>query len=401
MTMILLIICVILCHNSAASTDTAAGNDVNGGFSVKLIHRNSPNSPFYTHNKTPSKSLTKTIFFKRPMLYPNSPQSEIRHENGEYLLKLSIGNPPVDVYDIADTGSDLLWTQCVPCEGCYKQIDPKFDPKKSSTFSDLPCAAQECQFIPTSCSPQNLCSYDYEYGDDSVTKGVLAKETITFRSTSGESISLKNTVFGCGHNNTGTSSENDMGIFGLRRGPISLVSRLGSLLGGRKFSYCLAPFHTDPSIESNITFGKGIEVLGEGVVSTPLVLQDNLPFYHVTVKGISGKVSKGNMYLDSGTPTTYISTDLYDPLVAELKKQIPTKPVEDDPNLGTQLCYKSKTNLRGPILTEGVFCFTMTNDTSDGRIYGNFARSNFLTGFDLETRMVSFKPSDCTKEKLP
>lgn len=108
--------------------------------------------------------------------------------------------------------------------------------------------------------------------------------------------------------------------------------------------------------------------------------------------------------------------------MAELKKQIPMKPVEDDPNLGTQLFYKSKINLRlrGPILTlhsEGdadarltptqtfipprdwVFCFAMTN--SDGSIYGNFAQSNFLIGFDLETRMVSFKPSDCTKEKLP
>ncbi|CAB4285640.1 unnamed protein product [Prunus armeniaca] len=225
-----------------------------------------------------------------------------------------------------------------------------------------------------------------------------------------------------------------MEFSGLGGGPYHLfLNQLGSLLGGRKFSYCLAPFHTDPSIECNITFRKGSEVLGEGVVSTPLVLQDNLPFYHVTVKGISvggkflpfdssGKASKGNMYLDSGTPTTYISTDLYDRLVAELKKQIPMKPVEDDPNFGTQLFYKSKTNLRGPILTvhfegdadvrltptqtfipprDGVFCFAMTNDTSDGSIYGNFAQSNFLIGFDLETRMVSFKPSDCTKEKLP
>ncbi|CAB4285641.1 unnamed protein product [Prunus armeniaca] len=41
----------------------------------------------------------------------------------------------------------------------------------------LPCAVQECQCIPTSCSPRNLCSYDYEYEDDSVTEGVLAKET--------------------------------------------------------------------------------------------------------------------------------------------------------------------------------------------------------------------------------
>ncbi|PQQ05634.1 aspartic proteinase CDR1-like [Prunus yedoensis var. nudiflora] len=131
------------------------------------------------------------------------------------------------------------------------------------------------------------------------------------------------------------------------------ISRLGSLLGGRKFSYCLAPFHTDPSIESNITFGKGSEVLGEDVVSTPLVLQDNLPFYHVTVKGISvrGKFlpfdSSGESFKRQHVPglrhtNNIYSTNLYDPLVAELKKQIPTKPVEDDPNLGTQLCYKAK-----------------------------------------------------------
>ncbi|KAI5326633.1 hypothetical protein L3X38_035707 [Prunus dulcis] len=292
----ILIICLILCLNSA----TAAGNDVNGGFSIKLIHRNSPNSPFYTHNKTPSKSLTRTIFFKKPMLYPNSPQSEIRPENGEYLLKLSIGNPPVDVYGIADTGSDLLWPQCVPCEACYKHIYPKFDPKMSSTCSGLPFAAQECQFIPTSCSLQNLCCYDYEYEDDSVTKGAVDT----------------------GHNNTGTLIEIDTGIFGLEEGPISLVSQLGSLLRGRKF-YCLAPFHTDPSIESNIA-----SLLGKG------------KFQKATCT-----------WTQAHQQTTYKSTDLYDRLVAELKKQIPMKPVEDDPNLGTQLFYKSKTNLRGPILT--------------------------------------------------
>ncbi|VVA12913.1 PREDICTED: aspartic [Prunus dulcis] len=243
------------------------------------------------------------------MLYPNSPQSEIRPENGEYLLKLSIGNPPVDVYGIADTGSDLLWPQCVPCEACFKHIYPKFDPKMSSTCSGLPFAAQECQFIPTSCSLQNLCCYDYEYEDDSVTKGAVDT----------------------GHNNTGTLIEIDTGIFGLEEGPISLVSQLGSLLRGRK-CYCLAPFHTDPSIESNIT-----SLLGK-------VVKESFKRQHVP-----GLRHTNKQHINP--PTTYKSTDLYDRLVAELKKQIPMKPVEDDPNLGTQLFYKSKTNLRGPILT--------------------------------------------------
>lgn len=64
----------------------------------------------------------------------------------------------------------------------------------------------------------------------------------------------------------------------------------------------------------------------------------------------SGKVSRGNMVVDSGTPPTLLPEDFYDRLVAEVREKIPTAPIEDDPSLRTQLCYKSKTNLRGPIL---------------------------------------------------
>ncbi|XP_024188024.1 aspartic proteinase CDR1 [Rosa chinensis] len=392
---------------------TAASN---GGFSVQLVHRNSPKSPFYNHNKTPMMS--------------KKPQSRVQANNGQYLMKLSLGNPLFDVYGIADTGSDLLWAQCVPCEGCYKQIKPKFDPKKSSTYSDLPCGAQECSLVPNSCSTENVCSYHYEYGDGSVTRGVLAKETISLESTSEKgTVALKGIAFGCGHNNTGVFNQDDMGLIGLGGGPISFISQVAPLVGGKKFSYCLVPFHTDPSIESKMSFGKGSEVLGNGVVTVPLVPKDDT-FYFVTVEGFSvgdkflpfdssGKVEKGNIFLDSGTPPTYIPTDLYDRLAAELRKQIPMAPIEDDPDLGNQLCYRTKTNLKGPILTvhfEGganikltptqtfippkdeVFCFAMIGDNSGVNIYGNFAQTNFLIGIDLETKVVSFKPNDCTKD---
>ncbi|CAL9003615.1 unnamed protein product [Prunus brigantina] len=320
-------------------------------------------------------------------------------------MKLSIGNPPLDVYGIADTGSDLVWTQCVPCHGCYKQINA----------NELPCDAQECHAIGTgTCSPQHTCNYTYGYGGAELTQGVLAKETITITSTSGEATSLKDIVFGCGHNNTGTFNENEMGIVGLGGGPLSLVSQLGPLVGGKKFSFCLMPFHTDPSVESKISFGEA---------------KDKSPYF-VTVEGISvgdklvpfsssGNVSKGNMFMDTGTPPTLIPQDFYDRLVAEVKSQIPMTPVENDPSLGFQLCYKSKTNLKGPILTihfqgdadvrllpkqtfipprEEVFCFAMQNVTSDGGVYGNFAQSDFFISYDLESSVVFFKPTDCTKE---
>ncbi len=379
----------------------------NGGFSVELIRLDSPNSPFY-----------------------NSLQSQVTAYKGHHLMKVSIGTPPVDIYGIADTGSDLLWTQCVPCEGCYNQINPMFNPQTSSTYSDISCQSEQCHLIDTGiCSPQNLCNYTYGYGSGGLTQGVMAKEKVTITSTSGQPISL-DIVFGCGHSNTGTFSDHEMGIIGLGGGSVSFISQIGSQLGSKRFSQCLLPFVTDPSIASKISFGNDTEVLGQDVVSTPLVSKDDKTPYFVTLEGISvgdtyvpfkssGMVSKGNMFLDSGTPPILLPQDFYDRLVVEVQNQISLEPIKGDPDLGTQLCYRTQTNLDGPILTvhfesaqvklmpihtfipapkDGVFCFGIVSSGSDGGIYGSFAQGNFLIGFDRETMKVSFKPTDCSKQ---
>ncbi|PQQ05630.1 aspartic proteinase CDR1-like [Prunus yedoensis var. nudiflora] len=278
----------LVCHSSLAS------NVHGGGFSVELIRRNSPNSPFYNYNKAPSRSLCRR--FRRLMepSNPNTPQSEVRRDyDGEHLMKLSIGTPPVDIYGVADTGSTLIWTQCEPCLDCYKQKNPKFDPRKSSTYRSLTC-------------------------DGAATRGVLAKETIIMKSTSGEPVSVKNILIGCGHNNTGeTFLENQMGVVGLGTGNMSFISQIGPGLGGKRFSYCLVPPHANPTATSKMSFGNGSEVLGEGVVSTPLISTLDKTAYHVTIAGMSvgdkfvpfnssetNAVSKGNTILDSGTPNT-------------------------------------------------------------------------------------------------
>ncbi|XP_047179917.1 aspartic proteinase CDR1-like [Vigna umbellata] len=190
-----------------------------------------------------------------------------------------------------------------------------------------------------------------------------------------------------------------------------------------------SPFHTDVSVSSRMRFGRGSKVSGSGVVSTPLVTKEDKTPYFVTLLGISvgnkyihydgssENVEKGNMFLDSGTPPTILPTQFYDRVVAEVKNQVSMEPVGDDPDLGIQLCYRTKNNLLGPVLTahfEGVnvklepfqtfvspkdfvFCLGFTNTSSNGEIYGNFVQSNYLIGFVLEAKVVSFKPTDCTK----
>lgn len=127
------------------------------------------------------------------------------------------------------------------------------------------------------------------------------------------------------------------------------------------------------------------------------------------------------MILDSGIPITYVPLDLHHRLMAEVMQQILLDPIVD--NL-MSLCYKSENiNLDAPILTvhfEGadvvltplhtfiplpfpddkVFCFGVYASPADQQfgIYGNFAQSNFLIGYDMEKMMVSFKQTDCTKQ---
>ena len=406
---------------------TVKGKD--GGFSIDLIHRDSPLSPLYNPSETPADRLDKFfrrfISFSKASISPNAAESPVSSNNGEYLMKLSIGTPPFDVYGIYDTGSDLMWTQCLPCLSCYKQTNPPFDPSKSSTFKELSCESQQCHLLDTvSCSPQKICDYSYGYGDGSLTQGVMATETITLTSNS-----IPNIVFGCGHNNSGTFRETEMGLFGMGGRPLSLTSQIISSLGsGRKFSQCLVPFRTDSTITSKVIFGGDAGVSGAGVVSTPLVTKDDPTYYFVTLEGISvgdklfpystsSAPTKGNVFIDAGVPPTLLPRDFYNRLVEGVKEAVSMEPV-DDPALRPQLCYGSSILSNGPILTahfdgadvqlkplntfispkEGVYCFAMQPVDADTGIFGNYAQMNSLIGFDLDAKIVSFKPVDCTKQ---
>jgi hypothetical protein len=93
---------------------------------IELIRRDSPTSPFF------QRGMRK--------IHPNARQSEVRRYQSQHILKLSMGTPQVDIYAIADTRSDLIWTQCVPaCPGCYNHFYPLFDPLKSSTYNGFSC----------------------------------------------------------------------------------------------------------------------------------------------------------------------------------------------------------------------------------------------------------------------
>ena len=162
----------------------------------------------------------------------------------------------------------------------------------------IACTSEQCHKLDTGvCSSQNMCNYTYAYASASITQGVLAQAAVTFTSTGGQPLSLQGVFLVVDITTLGGFNDHEMGIIIGLGGAVSLISQMGSSLGGgNKFSQCLVPFHTDNSISSKICFGSGSEVSGDGVVSTPLVATEEKTPYFVTLQGIS----VGDKYLPFG-----------------------------------------------------------------------------------------------------
>ncbi|CAK8561065.1 unnamed protein product [Lathyrus sativus] len=402
---------------------------LSNGFSVELIHRDSLNSPLYQPTQNKYQHVVNAI--QRSINHlsyinslPNIPRSTVIPDLGEYIITYSLGTPPVKIYGIIDTGSDIVWLQCQPCKQCYKQATPVFDPSKSKSYKNLPCSSKQCKSVGFhSCNRNNSCEYSIDYVGGTVSEGDLAVETLTLDSTSGHSISFPNFVIGCGHKNTMTFPGRNSGVVGIGGGPISLLTQLGSSTGG-KFSYCFAPSMSNST--SKLNFGDAAVVSGRGVVSTPIVKKSPPVFYFVTLNafsvgnkriGFSKPPVEGNFIIDSGTTLTILPSDIYKNVESTLIALVKLKRVKD-PNKILSLCYSDKSNkyvfpkitahfkgadvLLSSISTfipvaDGVVCLAFAPSQDGTGVFGNLAQQNLLVGYDLQRNTVSFKSTDCTK----
>ena len=346
-------------------------------------------------------------------------------------MTYSVGTPPFKLYGIVDTGSDIVWLQCEPCKQCYNQTTPKFNPSKSSSYKNIPCSSNLCHSVrATSCNDQIFCEYTINYGDYSHSQGDLSVETLTLDSTTGSPVSFPKTVIGCGNNNTVSFGGAGSGIVGLGGGPVSLITQLGSSIGG-KFSYCLVPLdNKELNITSKLSFGDAAVVSGDNVASTPIVKKDPSVYYVLTLETFSvgnkrvefskqsnGSVD-GNIMIDSGTAVTVVPSGIYHNLKSAMVKSVKLKRAKDPTGGFLNLCYSFASNENDlPIITahfegadiklhpnstfvqvaDGVVCLALVPSRINKGIFGNLAQQNLLVGYDLQQKIVSFKPTDCTK----
>ncbi|XP_043714720.1 aspartic proteinase nepenthesin-1 [Telopea speciosissima] len=351
-------------------------------------------------------------------------QTPVLPGEGDFLIHLSIGTPPVNFDAIMDTGSDLIWTQCKPCINCYKQNTPILDPNTSSSFSKLSCSSKFCEALSASACADDGCEYQYAYGDSSSTQGVMATETLTFEGK--PKITIPNIAFGCGEDNEGDGFKQGQGLMGLGRGPLSLVSQLGY----GKFAYCLGSIE---SSSSNLVLGSfpSLDKTSDSVLPTPLSQNPSQQtFYYISLEGITvgdtllsipnttftiKEDGSGGMIVDSGTTLTYLEENGYK-LVRKAFISGIKLPVSDIDS-GLDLCFDmpNETDIEVPKLifhftgsdlilpvenylmydsSMGLLCLMMGPSTGLS-VFGNVQQQNFLILHDLEKETMSFVPQQC------
>uniref|UniRef100_A0A0E0KP40 Peptidase A1 domain-containing protein n=1 Tax=Oryza punctata TaxID=4537 RepID=A0A0E0KP40_ORYPU len=252
-------------------------------------------------------------------------------DTGLYYTEIGIGTPTKRYYVQVDTGSDILWVNCISCDRCPRKSGlglelTLYDPKDSSTGSKVSCDQGFCAatyggLLP-GCTASLPCEYSVTYGDGSSTTGYFVSDLLQFDQVSGDGRTrpANSTVtFGCGSQqggDLGSSNQALDGIIGFGQSNTSMLSQLSAAGKVKKiFAHCL------DTINGGGIFAIG-NVVQPKVKTTPLV--PNMPHYNVNLKSIDvggtalklpahmfDTGEKKGTIIDSGTTLTYLPEIVY------------------------------------------------------------------------------------------
>ncbi|KAM0062713.1 putative nepenthesin [Helianthus debilis subsp. tardiflorus] len=355
--------------------------------------------------------------------------SGMQQGSGEYFVRIGVGSPAQSQYMVVDSGSDVVWVQCLPCKQCYQQSDPLFDPANSASFTAVSCGSAVCEHAETAVGCRGhgggrWCGYEVSYGDGSYTKGKLALETLTFGNTF-----IQKVAIGCGHRNQGLFI-GAAGLLGIGGGSMSLVSQLGGASDGA-FSYCLVSRGTGSP--GSLEFGRE-SLPTDSAVWVPLLRNSRVPtFYYVGLSGLGvggvqvsipepifqlSDMGHGGVVMDTGTAVTRLPTAAYttfrDAFISQTTNLPRAPPVSMfdtcyDLNgfVTVQVPTVSFYFTGGPVLTlparnylipvndVGTFCFAFAPTSSGLSIIGNIQQEGIQISFDSTNERMGFGPNVC------
>ncbi|CAA0820657.1 Protein ASPARTIC PROTEASE IN GUARD CELL 2 [Striga hermonthica] len=344
---------------------------------------------------------------------------------GAAAVIVSIGTPPVDQNLMVDTGSDLLWLQCKSCDECFTQRDPTFDPKMSSSYKRVPCAGSDnpnaCDRLDgdnRGCDDNGFCTYNYNYMDESYSKGALALETVTIGD-----VNVTDMPVGCGLSNKLKAIGVD-GILGLGGGTYSFLSKSGSAL-----SYCLRA--SSGTVDGGWLDFNRSDFPSDGTVWVPRVINRMRPTsYYVGLTGIGVNGERvqgvtadtfritdggdGGAIIDTGTTITMLPNDAYVALRDAFRaKMVDRQPSTFDfldtcynvsesdtiPTVSLYLSDKSSPSItsKRPLfyVGGGVECLAFTVSSTSLTIIGNIQQQGTRITIDASSDNIGITPDVC------
>ncbi|XP_020220034.1 aspartic proteinase-like protein 2 [Cajanus cajan] len=361
---------------------------------------------------------------------------------GLYYAKIGIGTPSKYYYLQVDTGSDIMWVNCIQCKECPTRSNlgmdlTLYDLKESSSGKLLPCDQEFCKEINgllSGCTANMSCPYLEIYGDGSSTAGYFVKDIVLYDQVSGD---LKtdsangSIIFGCGARQSGDlSSSNEEaldGILGFGKANSSMISQLASSGKVKKmFAHCL-----------NGVNGGGIFAIGHVVqpkVNMTPLLPDQ-PHYNVNMTAVqvghtflslsidtSAQGDRKGTIIDSGTTLAYLPEVIYESLVYKIISQQPGLKVQTLHDEYTCFQYSESVDDGFPAVTfyfenglslkvyphdylfpSGDFwCIgwqnsgTQSRDSKNMTLLGDLVLSNKLVFYDLENQAIGWTEYNCS-----
>ncbi|XP_068657786.1 aspartic proteinase 36 [Aristolochia californica] len=362
-------------------------------------------------------------------------------EAGLYFAEIGLGTPSKKYYVQVDTGSDILWVNCIQCKRCPKKSDlgvelTLYDPNDSKSGKlvtcDQPFCSSQYDNLPN-CTPDVLCQYSVQYGDGSSTAGYYVKDVLHYNQASGNLQTREanaSIIFGCGAQQSGdlgTSGEAVDGILGFGQSNSSMISQLASVGKVKKvFAHCL------DSVNGGGIFAIG-NIVRPKVKTTPMV--PNQQHYNVNMKAIEvgGTVLRfptdvfdtgdwSGTIIDSGTTLAYLPETVFTPLINAIMSYQPAINVH---TVQEFQCFKFTGSVDDgfPSITlhfdgdlsltvypreyffqigDDAWCIGWQNsgmqskDGKDVTLLGDLVLSNKLVVYDLENQTIGWTEYNCS-----
>ncbi|GFS29212.1 hypothetical protein Acr_00g0005830 [Actinidia rufa] len=298
-------------------------------------------------------------------MQPNLIRPPVAADGDFFMVLVGIGTPSQGTYLHLDIGSSLIWTQCANCRKCFPQKFPKYDSKKSRSYTKVPANHFLCRPPGLHRSSGNECVYNLSYTDGSWARGIASLDTFNFLNRDKTPESIPNVMFGCTTESRFMAFGPDReisGILGMGKSNDSLISQIKIQVGGR-FSYCLF-FNawTRTNATSFLRFGTDIPG-SQNFQRTRLVphpahpesyalnlrdisIGDHRMNFPANTFAVTGNDSRGGFILDTGTLVSYIDRNPYSQIRRVFVERFNRLRLQQSRHNKFDLCYTMPRNVR-------------------------------------------------------